>query len=192
MACRPWLALTRGCAPPVPHLPLAIGASSSDNCGQMSGISSVLRTSASDDEFRIVEIMMRFLASSLVRLLTRAAGGSKRVHSRYQEAEFPAASQNACRLLEGPLRGSRGAGCASIDALRLFNNSVNLKDQNEISSIRERSAPFAGRIPTKGRSRPALSRKTRASSQEENVLATPGSFSWRQRADDKEACACIT
>src|SRR5207244_3848335 len=72
--------------------------------------------------FRFFEIMMRDFASSLVRWLTVAACGSRRVHFRRDEAEFPTASQNACDFLERTFRGSRAADGAPSDALRPFNN----------------------------------------------------------------------
>src|SRR3982751_168029 len=117
--------------------------------------------------------MMHVLASSLLRWLTVAACISKRVHFRQNEAEFPATSQNACRLLETTFTGRRGAGCASPDALRRFYNSVNLEDHNEISLIREALASFARRVPTKGRSKVASPRGARQSP-EANILATIG------------------
>src|SRR5450756_2605902 len=121
--------------------------------------------------------MVRILASSLFRWLTAAAGGSRRIYSRRPEAEFPASSQTACRLLEG-LCWPWIAGCASTDALRSLNNSVKLEDQHEISLIRGTSAPCAWRLSTKGRSRPqsALSGNARREGSKENVLAASGCF----------------
>ena len=127
--------------------------------------------------------MMRVLASSLVRWLT-AACISKRGHFRRRETEFPAASQNACRLLEGTFRGPRVAGCASIDALRQFNNSVNLEDHNEISFIREALAASARRTPTTGRSKAASPRGALESPQE-NILAAISSIFWKWRSCEK-------
>ena len=135
---------------------------------------------------RFFEIMMRGFASSLLRWLTMAAGGSTRVHFRLDEAEFPAAWQSACKLLERTLPGSRAVDCASIDALRPFNNWVNLEDQYELLFTRETPAPFARRVPTMGRS-PALPRNARASSQE-NILAASRRIFWkRQRQRRKKA-----
>ena len=127
------------------------------------------------------EIMMRVLASSLFRWLTVAVYGSN--HSRPGEVEFPAASPRHCgagSLFEGPFRGQRAAGCASIDALCPFNNWVNLEDQYEISFIRETLAPFARRVPTVGRS-PALSRNARGESSQENILAEGRRIFWQRR-----------
>src|SRR6266446_2745292 len=92
---------------------------------------------------RFFEIMMRGFASSLLRWLTMAAGGSTRVHFRLDEAEFPAASQSACKLLERTLPGLRAVDCASIDALRPFNNWVNLEDQYELLFTEETPATKA-------------------------------------------------
>src|ERR1043166_1630274 len=96
---------------------------------------------------------MRGLFSSLFRWLTAAAFGSRRFYFRPEQAEFPVAHQSACNLLYGPFRGRRADGRASIDALRFHNNSVNIEDPHEISFIRETFAPFAWRLPPKGRPR---------------------------------------
>src|SRR5437879_6302433 len=134
----------------------------------------------------VFEIMMRGFASSLLRWLTMAVGGSTRVHFRLDEAEFPAASQNACKLLERTLPGLRAVDCASIDALRPFNNWINLEDQYELLFTRETPAPFARRAPTMGRS-PALPRSARETSQE-NILAASRRVFWkRQRQRRKKA-----
>ena len=125
--------------------------------------------------------MVRLLASSLARWLTVAA--CVRVHFRREEAEFPAKSSRdggTCRLLEGTFRGPRVAGCASTDALRPFNNSVNLEDQNEISFIRETLAASARRTPKKGRSKAAFSECAPESSKE-NILAAVSGIFWKRR-----------
>jgi hypothetical protein len=85
-------------------------------------------------------------------------------------------------------RGRRAAGCASVDALRPFNNSVNIEDKHEISFIRETLAPFARRVPTEGRS-PALSTRASESAQENILAESRGIF--RQRRKWKEACASV-
>src|ERR1700730_5115218 len=130
--------------------------------------------------------MMRLLASSLFRWLTVAVYGSN--HSRPDAVEFPAASPRHCGAgsLFGTFRGRRAAGCASIDALRPFNNSVNTEDKHEISFIRETFAPFARRVPTEGRS-PAFSKRADESSQE-NILAESRRV-FRQRRKCKETRA---
>ena len=80
-------------------------------------------------------------------------------------------------------KGSRAAGCASIDALRPFFNWVKFKDIYETSFIRETRPAFARRIPSAGRSS-ALSRRERESSQE-NILAATGCI-FRKRTDKAE------
>ena len=132
---------------------------------------------------RFFEIMMRGFASSLLRWLTIAAGGSTRVHFRLDEAEFPAASQSACKLLERTLPGLRAVDCASIDALRPFNNWVNLEDQYELLFTRETPAPFARRVPTIGRSS-ALPRNARETAQE-NIRAASRRILWKRRRRKK-------
>jgi hypothetical protein len=94
--------------------------------------------------------------------------------------EFPAASQNACNVLERALRGSHAADGASIDALRLFNHWINIKDQHELSFIRETRAPFAWRFPTKRRSTFAPEGR-RGESSQENILEEAGRTFWKQQ-----------
>ena len=137
--------------------------------------------------FRI-ETTMRVLASPLFQWLMAAAGDSRRIHSRLSEAEFPAPSQAACRSFEGFCR-SWNAGRASTDALRSLNNSVNLKNQNDISSIRETFTPFAWRFSTKGRSQLALSgQQATGEASSKNVLAAFGCFFYGRR---KTGCKAI-
>ena len=130
--------------------------------------------------FRFFETRMRTFASSLFRCLRAPACDSRQVHFRLNEVEFPPASQSACKLFEWTLGDSRAADCASIDALRPFNNWVNLEDQYELLFTRETPASFARRVPTMGRSR-ALPRNARASSQENILAARRGIFWKRQR-----------
>ena len=113
---------------------------------------------------------MRGVFSSLFRSLVMAAFGSRRSYFRPEQAEFPATHQSF-DFVNRPFRGRCVAGCASIDALRLTNNSVNIDHQHEISFIRETSAPFARKFPPKGRSPVASSKRARQSPQE-NLLAT--------------------
>ena len=138
-------------------------------------------------QFRFFGTMMRDFAFSLFRWLTVAAGGSRRVRFRLEEAEFPAASQSACKLLERTLRSSRAADRASIDALRPFNNWVNLKDNHELSFIRKTLAPVARRISIPARWPRALS-GTAGKSAQENILATSSGIFWdRQRHQEADS-----
>jgi len=118
--------------------------------------------------------MMRAFASSLLRWLTAEIYGSRQIHSRHNRTEFPMASQNACN-------GSRAGSCASIDALRPFNNSDKFKNNYEISFTRETFAALARRIPTKGRSS-ASSRRAHESSAE-NILAKISGVFRRKRQE---------
>ena len=128
---------------------------------------------------------MRILASSLIGRFSGAVCHSRTIHSQHQEAEFPASSQTACRLLEGPL-GLWSAGCASTDALRSLNNWVNLKDQYEISFLRETLA-FAWWLPPKGRSRPqSASTGNACRESSKDVLATGSCILQRQRQIRRE------
>jgi len=130
--------------------------------------------------FRFFENMMRAFASLLLRWLSAPACGSRQLYFRLKEAEFPAASQSACKLFEWTLSGSRAADCASLDALRPFNHWVNLKDQHELLFIRETSPPFAGWIPTQEQWAPAPS-TGRSESSEENLLAAGCSIFWKRQ-----------
>ena len=139
--------------------------------------------------FRFFENMMRTFASLLVRWLSASAWGSRQLYFRLKEAEFPAASQSACKLFEWTVSESRAADCASIDALRPFNHWVNLKDQHELLFIRETSPPFARWIPTQEQWAPAPS-TGRSERSEENVLAAGRSIFWkRQRQKTGNDCA---
>ena len=161
-------------------LVLAIRLHARDNHREMSGIFFEDPGVRFDRRFRFFEIMMRGFASSVLGWLAGAACGSKRIHFRRNEMEFPAASQNACNVLERALRGSDAADGASIDALRLFNNWINIEDQHELSFIRETLAPFARRSPTKGRSAFASAGRSGESSQE-NILEEAGRTFWKRQ-----------
>jgi len=171
-------------------VPLAIIRGASHSHGEMSEIFFDHPGVGFPRQFRFFGTMMRDSAFSLFRWLTVAAGGSRRVHFRLEEAEFPAASQSACKLLERTLRSSRAADRASIDALRPFNNWVNLEDNHELSFIRETLAQFARRVPTKGRSPFARSKRERESSQE-NILAAGRRIFWKRKRDE-ETCDRLT
>jgi hypothetical protein len=132
------------------------------------------------------ETMMRALASSLFCSFTGAAYDSNR--SRSDEAEFPVTSRNAGNLL-GIFLGRRVAGCASVDALRPPNHSKNIKDQYERTFIRETLAPFARRIPPKGR--PSALSERAGESSPKNILAKNSGI-FQQRATREKTCALLT
>ena len=128
---------------------------------------------------------MRGVFSSRFRLLTVATCGSRRFYFRPEQAEFPVTHQSVCNLLNGPFQGRYATGRASIDALRPTNNSVNIEDLYEISFIRETFAPFAWRLPPKGRSPRAASITGAGPSPEKDILAETGGAFW-QRQRPKE------
>ena len=145
--------------------------------------------------FRFLEPMLQTIAASLFRWLSAPACAVRQVHFRHDEAEFPLASQSACKLFEWTLSDSRAADRASIDALRPFNHWVNLKDQHELLFIRQTSPPFARWIPTQEQWAPARS-TGRSESSEKNVLAAGRRIFWkRQRQktcnDSAQRCAAI-
>jgi hypothetical protein len=130
-----------------------------------------------------LKIMMRGFASSLLRSLTEALYGSRRIRSRQNETEFPTALPRhggASRLLESALRGRRAADRASYDALRPLNHWVKIEDQYELSFIRETSAQVAGRVSTQGRWAWALSRRSPESA-DENILAAGRGIFWKRQ-----------
>src|SRR6266581_938321 len=129
--------------------------------------------------FRFFESMMRTLASSLLRWLSALACGSRQMHFRLREAEFPAASQSACKLFERTRSGSHAANRASSDALRLFNNWVNLKDQHELLFIRETLAARARWVPTQRQWPLALSTRGSENSKED-ILAAHRCIFWKR------------
>ena len=125
---------------------------------------------------------MRGFSSSLFRWITVAGFGSRRFYFRRNQAEFPVTHQSACDLRYEPFSGRCATGCASIDALRRINNSVNIEDPHEISFIREALAAFARRLSPKGR--PRASSGTAGPSSQANILAaTRGSFRQRQNPE---------
>src|SRR5215212_818132 len=120
---------------------------------------------------------MRGVFSSPLRWLNSAVFGSRRSYFRPEQAEFLVTHQT---FVDRPFRGRWVTGCASIDALRSTNNSVNIEETHEISFIRETFAPFARRIPPKGRSPGASSGHASDCSQENLLAATCSFFHQRQ------------
>src|SRR6266581_3554831 len=139
--------------------------------GEMSGIFFDLPSPCFLRRFRLFEVMMRTFASSLLRWLIAPARGSRQVHFRLNEAEFPAVSQSACKLFERTLSDSRAVDGASIDALRPFNNWFKLKDQHELLFIRETLAPSARGIPTQEQLRTLSGSAGRSENAKKDILA---------------------
>ena len=128
----------------------------------------------------------RFLFA--VSLDNCGAVGSRRFF-RPKQAEFPVTHQTAwdLDLSDEPVRGRCAAGRASIDALRLTNNSVNIEDSHEISFIGETLAAFARRFPPKGRPPRPLSGRAAKSSPQTNILAATCGIFWRKRQDREKS-----
>jgi hypothetical protein len=164
---------------------LAIAHAASHNQREMSGIFFDLPSLRFLQRSRFFETRMRTFASSLLRWLSALACGSRQVHFRLNKVEFPAASQSACKLFEWTLGDSRAADCASIDALRPFNNWVKLKNQHELLFIWETAPPFAGRIPTQRRPRTLSGSARRNESEETDILAADRRI-FRRRHRHKE------
>jgi hypothetical protein len=129
--------------------------------------------------------MMRTFASFLVRWLSASACGSRQVHFRLNEAEFPAAPQSACRLIESTLGDSRASDSASIGALRTIKNWIKLKDQHELLFIWETLAPVARGIATEGHPRTLSGSAGGIESAKKDILAAGRRF-FRKRQEPKE------
>src|SRR5438046_10258806 len=102
---------------PLAHLPHAGPGrrfTTSHNPREMSEIFFDLPSLRFLRRFGFFETMMRSSASSLLRWLSAPAYGSRQGHFRLDEAEFPAALQSACKLVERTLADSRAADGASV------------------------------------------------------------------------------
>src|SRR4029450_8847473 len=126
----------------------------------MSGIFFDLPSVRFLQRFRFLELMLQTFAASLFRSLTPKAfgvgwaGALRQVHSRYDEAEFPSASQSAWNEFDSALDESRATdGVPSLfGALRPFNNWKTVKDQHELLFIRKTPTPLARWGPTQRKS----------------------------------------
>ena len=134
--------------------------------------------------FRFSETRRLTVASSLLRWFRALACDLRQVHFRLNEVEFPVASQSACRLFESTLGDSRAADCASIDALRPFNNWVKLKNQHELLFIWEAFSPFAWRDAPQGQ--PTLSGSAGESETAKKDILAAGDRIFRRRHRHKE------
>ena len=104
--------------------------------------------------FRFLQLRLQTFAASLFRSLSVPACALRRVHSRYNEAEFPSASQSACNKFDSALDESRATdGVPSLfGALRPFDNWKTVKDQHELLFIRKTPTPLARWGPTQRKS----------------------------------------
>src|ERR1700758_3630077 len=131
----------------------------SHNEREMSGIFFDLPSVRFLQRFRFLELMRQIFAASLLRWLNAPACASRQVHFRHTEAEFPSASQSACKKFDGTLDNSRAAdGVPSLfGALRSFNNWTKPKNQHELLFIRKTLTPLARWGPTQQRKSRTLS-----------------------------------
>src|SRR5215468_3204865 len=103
---------------------------------------------------RFLELMLQTFAASLFRSLSVPACALRRIHFRYDEAEFPSASQSAWNEFDSALDESRATdGVPSLfGALRPFGNWKTVKDQHELLFIRKTPTPLARWGPTQRKS----------------------------------------
>ena len=137
--------------------------------------------------FRFLELMLQTLAASLSRLLSVPACALRQVHSRYDEAEFPSASQSAWNEFDSALDESRATdGVPNLfGALRPFNNWTKIKDQHELLFIRKTLTPLARWGPTQRKSR-TISRPAGSSEDAEKDILATGCRILRKRRGEKE------
>ena len=104
--------------------------------------------------FRFLQLRLQTFAASLFRSSSVPACALRRAHSRYDEAEFPSASQSAWNEFDSALDESRATdGVPSLfGALRPFNNWKTVKDQHELLFIRKTPTPLARWGPTQRKS----------------------------------------
>ena len=135
--------------------------------------------------FRFVQPVLQMFAASLIRWLRVPAYALRQGHSRYDEAEFPSASQSACNKFDSALGESRATdGVPSFfGALRPFENWKTVKDQHELLFIRKTPTPPARWGPTQRKSG-TFSRAGASEGAEKDVLAK-GSRIFRKRRREK-------
>src|SRR6266567_2342520 len=137
--------------------------------------------------FRFLEPVLQTVAASLFRCLSAPARALREVHFRHDEAEFPLASQSACKKFDWTLDDSRAAdGVPNLfGALRPFNNWTKIKDQHELLFIRKTLTSLARWGPTQRKSR-TLSRPPGCSEDAEKDILATGSRVFRKRRGEKE------
>ena len=138
--------------------------------------------------FRFLELMLQTFAASLFRWLIAPACALRRVHSRYDEAEFPSASRSACNKFDSALDESRATdGVPSLfGALRPFDNWKTVKDQHELLFIRKTPTPLARWGPAQGKLR-TRSRATGTREDAEKDLLAAGFRIFRKRRRQEES-----
>jgi hypothetical protein len=133
--------------------------------------------------FRFLQLMLQTLAASLCRWLNAPACAPRQVRSRYNEAEFPSASQRVCNSFDSALDESRATdGVPSFfGALRPFDNWKTVKEQHELLFNWKTLTPVARWGPTQQRKSGTFSRETGTSEgAKEDVLATGRRIFWKR------------
>ena len=154
----------------------------------MSGIFFDLPSVRFLQRFRLLQLMLQTFVASLRRSLSAPACALRQVHSRYDEAEFPSASQSAWNEFDSALYESRATdGVPSLfGALRPFDNWKTVKDQHELLFIRKRPTPPARWGPTQRKSG-TLSGTTGTGEDAEKDLLAARCRIFRKRRREKES-----
>jgi hypothetical protein len=167
-----------------PILPLAISRHVRHNRADMSGIFFDLPSVRFLRRFRFLEATRQLFAASLRRWLNAPACGSRQVHFRHTEAEFPLASHG--RKFDWTLDDSRAAdGVPSFfGALRPFNNWTKPKNQHELLFIRKTPTPLARWGPTQSKLR--THRSAGSGKDAKKDILAKGCRIFRERRGEKE------
>ncbi len=140
--------------------------------------------------FRFLKPMLQTVAASLFRYLSVPARAVRQVHFRH-EAEFPLASQSACKKFDWTLDDSCAAdGVPNLfGALRHFNHWTKIKDKHELLFSRKTLPPLARGGATQSKSR-TLSRSGGSNEDaEKNILATGCRIFRKRRGKTKNSSA---
>src|SRR5678815_2455556 len=131
--------------------------------------------------------MLQTFAALLCRSLSAPACALRRVYFRYNEAEFPSASQSAWNEFDSALDESRATdGVPSLfGALRPFDNWKTVKDKHELLFIRKTPTPPA-RWGPKQRKSGTLSGTTGTGEDPEKDLLAACCRIFRKRRREKE------
>jgi len=154
----------------------------------MSGISFDLPSVRFLQRSRVLQLMLQTFAASLFRSLSVPACALRRSHSRYNEAEFPSASQSASNKFDSALDESRATDRVPslFGALRPFDNWKLVKDQHELLFIGKTLTPFARWGRTQRKSATCSRTAGTGKDGEKDVLAA-GYRIFRQRRGEKES-----
>src|SRR5262245_37043665 len=138
--------------------------------------------------FRFRELMLQTFAASLFRSLSVPVCALRRLHSRYDEAEFPSASRSACNKFDSAFDESRATdGVPSLfGALRPFDNWKTVEDQHELLFIRKTPTPLARWGPTQRKSGTLSGTTGSGETSEKDLLATACRI-FRKRRRKKES-----